>query len=133
MAILDVFKKEDGKDKKDAAPKTERASKKPATKSDKQASPVGRPATHVLIKPFITEKATMLADGQNIYTFHVESDANKNEIKKAVKTLYGVDAVKVAVINLPARRVMRRGIPGTKSAKKKALVYLKKGDTIEFA
>lgn len=134
MAILDVFKKEDGKEKKSTTPKAERVSKKStAAQSEPKGRPTVRPETHLLIKPYITEKATVLADGRNIYTFHVEHSANKNEIKKAVKTLYGVDAVKVAVVNLPARRVMRRGVPGTKAAKKKALVYLKKGDTIEFA
>jgi large subunit ribosomal protein L23 len=137
MAILDVFKKEkEGGDKADKPVKKPRAVKKEtavvAKKADGEKT-VARAEAHLLIKPYITEKATMLADGRNIYTFHIEPGANKGEIKKAIKSLYNVDALKIAIVNLPAKQVFSRGRSGVKSARKKALVYLKKGDTIEFA
>jgi large subunit ribosomal protein L23 len=60
-------------------------------------------------------------------------EANKNEIKKAIKMLYGVTPVKVSVTQIQDKVVMRRGIIGKKSGGKKAVVYLKKGEKITFA
>jgi ribosomal protein L23 len=49
-----------------------------------------------------------------------------------VKELYKVTPVKVNIINLPAKIVFTRGKSGRKAGVKKAVVYLKKGDKIEF-
>jgi large subunit ribosomal protein L23 len=88
--------------------------------------------THIVIKnPRITEKASMKAE-QNVYTFDIASGANKTEIKKAVFALYKVKPVKVNVSSLPKKNIMMRGKPGVRGGGRKALVYLKKGDTIEF-
>lgn len=84
-----------------------------------------------LKKPRITEKASLLAS-QNIYTFDVPKGFNKAEIAMAVKTLYKVTPLSVRVIAVPSKSTMNRGRPGVKSGGKKALVYLKKGDKIEF-
>lgn len=67
-----------------------------------------------------------------MYVFEVERRANKTLVKNAVKDLYKVDPIKVNIINSPSKNVTSRGIKGVKSGKKKALVYLKKGDTIEI-
>jgi large subunit ribosomal protein L23 len=89
-------------------------------------------ATHPLIKgPRITEKSAIGAE-KGIYTFNVATIANKNEIKKAIKTLYGVSPVKVTITMITDKTVVRRGVAGTKSGGKKAVVYLKKGDKIAF-
>ena len=53
----------------------------------------------VLIKPIITEKATIGSELQNRYTFLVHPKANKVEIKKAVEAAYGVKVEKVRTIN----------------------------------
>lgn len=88
--------------------------------------------THPLIKgPRITEKSAIAAD-KGRYTFNVKDDANKNEIKKAIKMMYKVDAVKVTITQVKPKTVVRRGKVGVKSGGKKAVVYLKKGDKIEF-
>ena len=88
--------------------------------------------THPLIKgPRITEKAAMFAD-KGVYTFNVLPSANKSEIKKAMKLLYNVNPVKVAIIQVAEKNVFIRGKKGVKQGGKKAVVYLKKGDKIEF-
>jgi len=87
--------------------------------------------TGILKNPRVTEKASGAYE-QNIYTFDVSTSANKTEIKKAIFTLYKVKPVKVNILPVPTKEIMSRGIKGVKSGGKKALVYLKKGDKIEF-
>lgn len=87
-----------------------------------------------LKKPHITEKATMLSARVNpAYTFEVEADINKTELAKIIKEVFKVNATKINITNLPAKKVFVRGKWGTKSGMKKAVVYLKKGDKIDFA
>ncbi len=86
---------------------------------------------HVLTKPHITEKASMHAEN-NVYVFEVSKRANKTLVRNAVKELYKVTPVKINIVNTPSKSVSSRGIKGVKSGKKKALVYLKKGDAIEI-
>jgi len=88
-------------------------------------------AALIIKSPHITEKATQLS-GQNSYTFLVETKATKKEIANAITSLYKVTPVKVNVINMPAKKVTRRGIPGEVRGFKKAVVFLKKGETIEL-
>ena len=86
----------------------------------------------VLQRPRITEKATILTD-DNVYTFEVAPDANKIQIKQAVRQTYGVVPEKVRTVNMPYKKVRsRRGNPGTKGGGKKAYVYLKEGDSIDL-
>lgn len=103
------------------------ATKKPTTTKDVESI-----TTLALRGPRITEKATVVAE-QNVYTFNVAPTATKPEIVKAIKALYGVTPTKIAIVNRPARKVFKRGKLGVKSGAKKAMVYLKKGDKIEFA
>jgi large subunit ribosomal protein L23 len=87
----------------------------------------------IIIRPRITEKSGMAAEAAGVYTFEVLANSNKPMIAKYIKNLYKVTPRKINIINLPAKRVIVRGKRGTKSAVKKAMVYLKKGDKIEFA
>jgi large subunit ribosomal protein L23 len=88
--------------------------------------------THPLIKgPRVTEKSAISAE-KNVYTFNVAANANKNEIKKAIKFVYGVTPVNVAVTKIAKKTVTRRGITSVKQGGKKAVVHLKKGDKIIF-
>lgn len=86
----------------------------------------------ILKNPRVTEKATLSAE-QDVYVFDVVTDANKFQIKEAVKSLYKVTPVKVNVVTVPAKRIVYRGKKGVKSGGKKAYVYLKKGDKISIA
>ena len=86
-----------------------------------------------ILRPRITEKTGIMNETQNVYSFEVTQESTKHSIEKEIEALYKVTPVKVRMINLPAKRVFVRGKNGSKSAIKKALVYLKKGDKIDFA
>lgn len=85
----------------------------------------------IIKNPRITEKASFHAE-QNVYTFDVTENANKTEIKKAIFALYKFHPVKVNILRVQDKQVMSKGKKGVKSGGKKALVYLKKEDKIEF-
>lgn len=154
MAILDALKKKDEEKNPSAdgsAPETKakKETKDAKATSDKKESPKKKESAEskgdseaavagghihmdsVLKHPHITEKAAIQAE-KGVYTFLVHPDANKVEIARAVKAIYDVEPVRVHIIHLPAKKIMSRGRRGMKAAKKKALVYLKKGDKIEF-
>jgi len=90
----------------------------------------------VLIKPIITEKATLGSETLNRYTFLVHPKANKVEIKKAVESAYGVSVKRVRTLNIGSERRIRytkTGIQkGKTSATKKAMVQVSEGDAIDF-
>ena len=87
--------------------------------------------TQIIKNGRITEKASFAAE-QNVYTFNISDKANKTEIKKAIFALYKVKPEKVNVLNIPKKKVMTRGKIGQKGGGREVLVYLKKGDKIEF-
>ena len=90
----------------------------------------------ILIKPIITEKATTASELRNCFTFEVNTQANKVEIKKAVEAAYGVSVEKVRTINVrPDRktRFTKTGVQhGKTNAVKKAMVQLAEGETIDL-
>jgi len=85
----------------------------------------------VLGAPRITEKAA-LATGGLVYTFNVPLTTNKIEVKRAIKRIYNVDPIKVNMVRMRPITKAFRGRLGKLRASKKAMVYLKKGDTIEL-
>jgi large subunit ribosomal protein L23 len=66
------------------------------------------------------------------YVFIVKRSATKKEIQKALREIYRVDAVKVNVVNLPAKPRRFRGKKSTKAGVKKAIVTLKEGQKIDI-
>lgn len=96
----------------------------------KTASENTREAYRVLLHPLVTEKGSYAA-ANGKYFFEVKGTANKYEIKKAVKALYGVMPIKVNIVNLPGKDVRYGKTRGRTSAQKKAIVTLPKGQTIE--
>ena len=90
----------------------------------------------ILIKPIITEKASLASELKNCYSFQVNTKSNKVEIKKAVEAAYGVSVEKVRTINVRVERSNRHTKTGMvtaqKGAFKKALVQLAEGDVIDF-
>ena len=91
---------------------------------------------NVIIKPIITEKATSNSELNNCYTFLVNIKANKIQIKKEVESIYGVSVNKVRTLNYgPLRKTKytKTGIQnGKTNAKKKAVIQLVEGDTLDF-
>jgi large subunit ribosomal protein L23 len=90
----------------------------------------------ILIKPIITEKATRDSELLNRFGFEVSSGANKVQIKKEVEATYGVTVLKVRTMNTRIDRntkYTKSGIQvGKTTARKKAFVQLKDGDTIDL-
>ncbi|MFA6257234.1 MAG: 50S ribosomal protein L23 [Candidatus Paceibacterota bacterium] len=87
--------------------------------------------TNIIKNPRVTEKGSYSLE-HNVYTFDITKEATKAEIKKAIFALYKVHPVKVNVLAIPKKNVMLRGKPGSKGGGRKAFVYLKDGDKIEF-
>ena len=88
------------------------------------------------IAPIVTEKATMLTEKLNRYTFRVSPDANKYQIQNLVEKLYGVHVVKVNTMIVRGKnksRYTRTGIiKGSTSDYKKAIITVADGETIDF-
>jgi large subunit ribosomal protein L23 len=87
----------------------------------------------IIKRPLIlTEKGNRLREADNQYLFEVARGANKAEIRTAVEKLWKVSVLKVHTMNVRGRmRRMGRGHAKTQNWKK-ALVSLKKGDSIDF-
>lgn len=88
----------------------------------------------ILTQARITEKASW-HQSAGVYTFNVASNATKRDIVRAVQALYKVKPRKVAIVQVPLKKVrhMKTGREGVKKGGKKAYVYLKKGDTIQMS
>ena len=84
----------------------------------------------LIVKPLITEKGTYLAS-ENKYLFAVSRAANKISIKKAIAALYGVTAVKVNIIKNTGKKVRYGKTRGKTKAVKKAIITIKKGESIQ--
>ncbi len=90
----------------------------------------------ILIKPIITEKATKMSEDENRYTFEVDRNANKLQIKDAVESVYGVSVTKVRTMNVRPDRTTKYTksgvVTGKTSAYKKAIVQVAEGETIDL-
>ena len=90
----------------------------------------------ILIKPLITEKAEQLTEKRNQFTFIVNRDANKVEIRKAIEQMYNVNVSSVNTAIMPAKtrnRNTKAGfVRGHVSSYKKAIVRLAAGETIDL-
>ena len=81
--------------------------------------------------PIITEKATVLSE-QNKTVFNVHKGANKKSIKENIEKLFKVNVVKVNIINTKTKKKIKQGKLSRKSGYKKAIVTLKKGQSIDL-
>lgn len=86
----------------------------------------------VIVRPLITEKATILAGDQK-YAFEIDRRANKRQVRDAVQTAFSVRVIKVNTMNVrgKTRRVGRGSIVKAPNWKK-AIVTLAEGDTIQI-
>jgi len=93
-------------------------------------------AKQIIFKPFVTEKAEKKSESLNQYTFLVNKNANKLEIKKAVEDMFGVQVESVNTCIMPARaksRFTKAGfVKGKTNVRKKAMVKVAEGDVIDF-
>ncbi len=89
-------------------------------------------ATYVIKKPLLTEKSTFAMNEEARYTFLVDCGASKDEIKRAVESLYGVKVVGVTTQNRKGRERRLKYGWVTEKVTKKATVRLAEGQTIEL-
>ena len=87
----------------------------------------------VVKKPRMTEKATVAKDTSNAYAFVVADSATKIDVAREIEKMYKVTVVKVNTVRMPRKAKQLGRSRGFVSGFKKAIVYLKKGDTISFA
>ena len=89
-----------------------------------------------IIRPIITEKMTAAGEKLNRYGFIVDTNANKIDIKKAIEKMYGVTVERVNtqkyIGKIKTRNTTRGVAIGRVNKTKKAIVSLKKGETIDF-
>lgn len=86
-------------------------------------------AFKVLVKPLVTEKVAVQAESGK-YTFEVDKSANKVEIAKAIKEVYGVKVEKVNIVNMEGKKKRMGRVFGKRKDWKKAIVTLEKGKAI---
>ena len=82
-------------------------------------------------QPIITEKATILSE-HNKTVFKVHNGANKKTIKKNIEKIFKVSVIKVNIINTKTKKKLKQGKISTKSGYKKAIITLKKGQSIDL-
>ena len=85
-----------------------------------------------IISPNVTEKATSLSEYNKI-VFKVHKGANKNSIKKSIEKIFKVKVVKINTINLKGKTKMVKNKKAYKPSYKKAIVTLKKGQSIDLS
>ncbi len=152
MGLLDKLKKtkkeaekpQEKVGKVDVEKKTEKSEK--AVSADKQAKPAkkfttpqkSKPAKgsksaayKVLLQTAVSEKAAN-AENSGQYTFKVAVNSNKEQIKDAVETVYGVRPKKVRTMNMEGKTVRFGTRFGRRKEWKKAIVILPKGKTINI-
>jgi len=101
--------------------------KEKLTKAEKVKG--GEIAYKVLLGPVVTEKSAVV-ESENKYSFLVDINANKLQIKMAVQEAHGIMPISVKTINMPGK-IKRYGRNiGRRSDYKKAIVSLPKGKTI---
>jgi len=85
-----------------------------------------------IVSPVITEKATTLSEF-NKMVFRVHKGASKNSIKKSIEKIFKVNVIKINTINLKGKTKLVRGKKSSRPSYKKAIVTLKKGQSIDLA
>ena len=85
-----------------------------------------------IVSPVITEKATSLSEF-NKMVFKVHKGASKNSIKKSIEKIFKVNVIKINTINLRGKTKLVKGKKSSRPGYKKAIVTLKKGQSIDLA
>ena len=84
-----------------------------------------------ILSPLVTEKTTNLSD-QNKVVFKVPASANKKNLKTNIEKIFKVNVTKINIINKQNRTKLTRGKKVKVSGFKKAIITLKKGQSIDL-
>ena len=84
-----------------------------------------------ILSPLVTEKTTNLSE-QNKIVFKVPATANKKNLKTNIEKIFKVNVTKINIINKQNRIKLTRGKKVKVSGFKKAIITLKKGQSIDL-
>ena len=84
-----------------------------------------------IVSPMVTEKSTNLSE-QNKIVFKVPAGANKINLKKNIEKIFKVNVTKINIINKQNRVKITRSKKVRVSGFKKAIITLKKGQSIDL-
>ena len=84
-----------------------------------------------IISPLVTEKSTNLSE-QNKIVFKVPSGSNKKNLKQNIEKIFKVNVTKINIVNKKNRIKLTRGRKVKVSGYKKAIITLKKGQSIDL-
>ena len=84
-----------------------------------------------ILSPLVTEKTTNLSEHNKI-VFKVPADANKKNLKTNIEKIFKVNVIKINIINKQNRNKLTRGRKVKVSGFKKAIITLKKGQSIDL-
>ena len=84
-----------------------------------------------ILSPILTEKTTNLSE-QNKVVFKVPASANKKNLKTNIEKIFKVNVTKINIINKQNRTKLTRGKKVKVSGFKKAIITLKKGQSIDL-
>ena len=86
----------------------------------------------IILSPIVTEKTNTQLNNRK-YSFSISGSASKEDIKKSIETIFGVDVEKINIINTEGKVKRFKGTIGKRSSVKKAIVTIKDGQEINFA
>ena len=84
-----------------------------------------------ILSPIVTEKSTNLSE-QNKIVFKIPTKANKKNVKNSIEKIFKVNVTKINIINKQNRTKFTRGKKVKVSGYKKAIITLKKGQSIDL-
>ena len=84
----------------------------------------------LIVRPVVTEKSSAAYQIKKEYAFEVHPEANKHQIREALKQLFGVTAVAVRTMQMRRNSVVRGKTRGVTARWKKAIVVLKDGESL---
>ena len=84
-----------------------------------------------ILSPLLTEKSTNLS-GENKIVFKVRKSANKKNLKNNIEKIFKVNVTKINIINKQNRVKLTRGRKVKVAGYKKAIITLKKGQSIDL-
>jgi len=85
----------------------------------------------VLLTPRVTEKTARLSADSNQYVFEVASDAEKDDVRKAVEHMFDVNVESVRIVNVKGKSKSFKFRRGRRSDWKKAYVRIQEGQVID--
>ena len=89
-------------------------------------------ARDIILRPVVTEKSMSDLLPLNKYTLEVDVRANKAQIRAAVEELFDVGVVAVNTMRCPGKLRRMGRFQGRRPERKKAIVTLRDGDSIEM-